>query len=87
VILEGATTDEEGNPAAPQNPRILLKPPSGAETPLAVEFDPDNEGRWFHELYLTGPAGKYFYRLLQTGDAEELFFVVVPSAFTTPLPP
>lgn len=84
VVIEGFVTDSDGNPTAPVDPKILLLPPGGTETELAVSVDVP-AGRFFHELYLDGAAGPYTYRLLTSTDAEERDFHVVPSKFANPL--
>lgn len=87
VLLEAYNTDNAGDPASPTDPVILLKPPTGAEESLSVTESPT--GHIFHILSTrTREAGKYFYRIVVEGeeDAIERFFVIAPSAFTTPIP-
>lgn len=84
VILEGKTTNDDGEPIPPVDPRVLLKSPDGTETSLTVEFS-DVVGTWGHELLVTGPAGFYSYRLVQSNDAFERLFYVKGSAFAAPL--
>lgn len=83
ALIEAFNRNDAGDLVSPTDPRILLKPPTGSETELAVTENP--EGHIFHALRLTAP-GKYHYRILTSDDAVERFFVVVPSAFTEPLP-
>lgn len=85
AILEARATNGAGEPAAPINPRILLRDPNGAETSLSVELSEDDEDLFYHELYIEGPTGLYSYRMLTATDAEERVFFVKPSRFTAPL--
>lgn len=85
AILEARATNGAGEPAAPINPKILLLDPNGAETSLSVELSEDDEGLFFHELYLEGPPGLYTYRMLTSTDAEERTFYVKASGFAAPL--